>query len=476
MRHSIQFQIQLWHGVILALVLLAFGALAMQLTTVNQTDLVDQELAAQLDNAMQPAGPMMEPPGSPQDMGGPLAMRPRMAESIQNAERQAALMGKNVYFLWLDEQGERLAGSKVDRKQRLVEFAREAGVELGKPMRGPVRRQDHYETVGENRELLRILPFGDVVLIGRSMRPELSATRKQMLGFALSGLAMLAMGLAGGWWLTRRALAPIGDISRTATEIAAGDLSRRIPVAEQKSELGELAEVLNDSFGQLEAAFERQARFTADASHELRTPLSVILTKTQSSLNKERTVAEYQEALKVCQRAAQRMRTLTESLLALSRIDAKEQIGHNYVDLGNLADDCIFQLDHRIEEKQHNVNTDLASVKTRGDAVRLNQVITNLLTNAIKFTPVGGTIAVKTYAEGAEARIVVEDNGPGIPEEDLPHIFDRFYRADASRSLTAGSGLGLSIALAVVQGYKGTILASNRPTGGARFEVRLPIS
>src|SRR5204863_3265733 len=130
------------------------------------------------------------------------------------------------------------------------------------------------------------------------------------------------LGLAGGWWIATRAIQPIADISATATKIAAGDLSQRISAADAENELGRLASVLNSTFARLEAAFAQQARFTADASHELRTPVSVILTQTQTALSRPRTEAEYREALEACQRAAQRMRKLTNSLLELARLDA----------------------------------------------------------------------------------------------------------------------------------------------------------
>ena len=136
---------------------------------------------------------------------------------------------------------------------------------------------------------------------------------------------MLLLGLAGGWWVATRAIRPIEAISATAVKIAGGDLSQRINAADTESELGRLAGVLNSTFARLEAAFAQQARFTSDASHELRTPVSVILSQTQTALSRERTSSEYREALEACQRAARRMRKLTESLLELARLDAGQE-------------------------------------------------------------------------------------------------------------------------------------------------------
>ena len=139
------------------------------------------------------------------------------------------------------------------------------------------------------------------------------------------GGIILLLGLAGGWWLVSRAIRPIEDISATAVKISAGDLSQRINVAEAESELGQLAAVLNSTFARLETAFAQQKQFAADAAHELRTPVSVILTQTQTALNRERTAAEYRETIEACQRAAQRMRQLMESLLELARLDAGQE-------------------------------------------------------------------------------------------------------------------------------------------------------
>ena len=153
---------------------------------------------------------------------------------------------------------------------------------------------------------------------------------------------MLVLGLAGGWWVATRAIRPIEAISATAVKIAGGDLSQRINAADTDSELGRLAGVLNSTFARLEAAFAQQARFTSDASHELRTPVSVILSQTQTALSRERPAAEYREALEACQRAAQRMRNLTESLLELARLDAgQEPMKQERFDLLRVARECV---------------------------------------------------------------------------------------------------------------------------------------
>jgi signal transduction histidine kinase len=179
---------------------------------------------------------------------------------------------------------------------------------------------------GNLREFFHYTPPGDCILVGRNIRDDLYGLRRFAWLLAGAGVAILACGLAGGWWVSTRALRPIGDISAAAIRISTGDLTQRIHTADSDSELGQLARVLNDTFARLQFAFDWQLQFTGDASHELRTPVSVVLTQTQTALSRERPAAEYRESLVACQRAAQRMRQLIESLLTLARLDSGEAV------------------------------------------------------------------------------------------------------------------------------------------------------
>ena len=156
--------------------------------------------------------------------------------------------------------------------------------------------------------------------------PELKELHRTALNLLAVGGFILLVGLAGGWWIVSRAMRPISTISATAVKISAGDLSQRINVAEAESELGQLAAVLNSTFARLESAFAQQKQFASDAAHELRTPVSVMLTQTQTALNRERDAEDYKQTVEACQRAAQRMRKLIESLLALARFDAGQEV------------------------------------------------------------------------------------------------------------------------------------------------------
>jgi len=318
------------------------------------------------------------------------------------------------------------------------------------------------------------MPPGEIVLVGRSIAPELKDLRLIALTLAAVGGGVLLLGLAGGWWIANRAMQPIQDISATAVKISAGDLSQRISTGETESELGQLASVLNSTFARLEAAFAQQQQFTSDAAHELRTPVSVMLTQTQGTLNRERSAPEYRETLEACQRAAQRMRRLIESLLALARLDAgQETMKHLNFDLAKTVTDCVESVQPLADERAVKIQSELATVECVGDPERLAQVVTNLLSNAILHNQPGGEVQVKLTAQAGLALFTVSDNGPGISAEDLPHVFERFYRADKSRS-TGGNGLGLSISKAIVEAHGGTIEVASETGAGTTFFVRLP--
>ena len=277
------------------------------------------------------------------------------------------------------------------------------------------------------------------------------------------------------WW-TARALRPIADISATAARISTGDLAQRIHTADTDSELGQLAGVLNDTFAHLQAAFARQAQFTADAAHELRTPVSVVLTQTQTALARERPAEEYRESLAACQRAAQRMRRLMDSLLMLARLDADDAGAmRGPCNLDRVAGETVDLLRPLAQAQSVNIETDLAPTPCVGNADQLTQVVSNLVSNAIHYNRAGGSVRVKVAAESGAALLSVADTGLGIAAEDVPHVFERFYRADKSRSSANGhAGLGLAIVKAIVEVHGGSIEVASELGKGSTFTVRLP--
>jgi heavy metal sensor kinase len=324
------------------------------------------------------------------------------------------------------------------------------------------------------RESMMVMGMGERVLVGRTIAPELAELRRTALMLTSVGAGILLLGLAGGWWLASRAIRPIEDISATAVKISGGDLSQRINIGETESELGRLASVLNSTFARLDAAFAQQQQFTSDAAHELRTPVSVMLTQTQTTLNRERSAAEYRETLESCQRAAQRMRRLIESLLELARLDAgQQQMKYLRFDLAQTARDCVRLVEPIAESRHVKIVCEAPPLECVGDSERLGQVITNLLTNAITYNKENGEVRVNGETRNGSVILTVSDTGVGISAKDLPHVFDRFYRADSSRT-SGNTGLGLAISKAIVEAHGGVIEVSSQSEVGTVFTVRLP--
>ena len=327
------------------------------------------------------------------------------------------------------------------------------------------------------RGVFRRTPSGEFIIVVCNITPELKELHRTALNLTAVGSLILLIGLAGGWWFVGRALRPISEISDTAVKISAGDLSQRINVAEAESELGQLAAVLNSTFARLETAFAQQKQFAADAAHELRTPVSVMLTQTQTALNRERSLLEYRETVEACQRAAQRMRKLIESLLALARFDAGQEVLKNArFDFSKIISDCAELVQPLAGERGVKISVEAEPLQITGDSGRLTQVVTNLLINAIQYNKTGGEVCVTLETQGGLAVLKVADTGHGIAAADLPLVFGRFFRADASRTGPGNAGLGLAISKAIVEAHGGTIDVASEQNAGTTFTVRLPAS
>jgi heavy metal sensor kinase len=314
------------------------------------------------------------------------------------------------------------------------------------------------------------------VRVGQSVAEERAELRSITLFTALSGVAVLALALIGGRRLALRTLRPIERMSHTAGSISEHDLSRRIDADALPRELHDLGATLNAAFARLEAAFERQARFTADASHEMRTPLAVVRAQAEHALSKDRSPREYREALEACWRATLRMTRVVEQLLALARADAHTlEVARERVELDELVREAIRETAVDAEAAKVSVDFDSDPVTITGDASLLHEVVSNLVSNAIRYNAPGGRVQVALHAADETATLVVSDDGEGIPAHALPHIFERFFRADPARSRErGGSGLGLAITRWIVEAHGGSITARSELGVGSEFTVTLP--
>ncbi len=344
-----------------------------------------------------------------------------------------------------------------------------------KPEDGPARPQDLMVTLPGHRVLLHRPPGRNLVMFG-SPTQQLDATLAALArSLTLAGFAVLFVGCGIGWVLAGRSLKPIDRIAADAEGIAAGDFGRKIDVEDTESELGRLAVVLNDTFGKMNAAREHMAQFTADASHELRTPLTVILSDSQGALRQERTPEEYRAALETIKQSALRMKSISDALLELAQGDAGHPVNKDACDLADLADESVALLGRVAREHGATLVAQLEGAPVIGDAGRLGRVILNLTINAILHNEAGVAVTVSTGMVDGQPELRVVDSGRGITPESLAHIFERFHRADASRSRhTGGAGLGLAIVKQTVEAHGGTITVASEVGKGTTFIVRLP--
>jgi heavy metal sensor kinase len=339
------------------------------------------------------------------------------------------------------------------------------------------RYESHSRNRGEYREVTLLGPGRTTILVGRSIEHELRALARMGWRIGLTGLAIFTAGLAGGWWLSGRAVRPIVAMSGTVSTINARELSRRIELKGMDTELSGLGALINNMLGRLEGSFEHQVRFTADASHELRTPLTVILSQVELALSRPREGAAYRESLEACGRAARRMTSLVEDLLTLARADSgKLELRVQRINLGVIADECAAMLESLAIERGVSVLVDCGQAVVEGDPERLGQVVTNLLANAIRHTGPGGDVVVNTWVDEGMVVLSVKDTGVGIAEDQLSRVFDRFYRVDSARTRggSGGSGLGLAICRSIVEAHGGTIGVESVLGKGSCFWVRVP--
>ncbi|MGX9430677.1 MULTISPECIES: sensor histidine kinase [Bradyrhizobium] len=287
------------------------------------------------------------------------------------------------------------------------------------------------------------------------------------------------LAIAGGYFLAGRVLSPVGAMAQEAREITAESLAKRLPVDNARDEFGQLATVFNDTLSRLQDAFERLRRFTADASHELRTPLTAMRSVGEVALQNTLDAFTYRDVIGSMLEEVDRLTRLVESLLILTRADSgKVQLAPEDLDVGGLAGHVVDQLRVLADEKQQElVLRAPIPVHATGDAALIRHALMNLIHNAIKYTPNGGTITVGVNATDGRAIIEVRDTGPGIPAAHRDHIFDRFYRVDPSRSREEGGvGLGLAIARWAIEANGGHIELVSEGTDGSSFRVILPVS
>jgi len=412
----------------------------------------------------------------------------RKAELIVEAVRwgnapQDALQETDIFLLF-DLEGRAAASQGLETEQEMLDLILSARNALDQ---GNERKSygnswvEERGGAGTHYIFIVAVSGNSLIILGSPFDPY-NLNGRLLFSLFFGSMLTLVVALGGGWWLAHRAMRPVHVITQTARAISETDLSRRLNL-KTKDELGELANTFDAMLARLQAAFERQRQFIADASHELRTPLTIVNLETSRALSARRTPQEYQRAMNVIHSENEFMTHLVNDLLVLARIDSGQSaIQKEQLDLSDIALEAVERLSHLAEQKQVRLETgDLPELSMPGDRQLLIQMMSNLIENGIKYTAgEDRRVKVETGAGVDYVWARVSDNGPGIPSEHLSHLFDRFYQADKARTQNAedessGSGLGLAIVQSIAQIHGGEVRVQSAPGEGTVFEARFKL-
>lgn len=461
MSWPIRARLTVWYVALLALVLAAIGVyLVVQLRS-GLVEGVDHELetrAAQISLGLQPGCE-----GEFQDVSDASLV------GLPQGESGAQLVSPTGAVL--ESSGDPAA------ERPLLDGAQLASVLGGETLRATSRPGPD----GEPFRLLAVnLPSSTcpgVVVVATSLDETQRSVRQLAVLLGLAGpVALLVAGL-GGWWLARRALAPVTAMTREAETIGIERLDERIEVPPSADELQHLAVTLNAMLDRLERGVEDKRRFAADASHELRTPLAVMRSELDVSLRDPDLTSSARAALESAQEEVERMREIVENLLTLARADdGTLDLLRGEADLRELAAAVVDATTPLARVAGVHLEVDGPPVRCSVDRARIEQVLTNLVSNAVRFSPEHGLVGIECWIRRGEAGCTVTDEGPGVPPEMGGRIFERFVRADPARTSDGGSGLGLAISREIVEAHGGRIWVDLRPGAGGSFSFAVPLA
>lgn len=460
---NVRLRLTLWYTMVLAYLLVIFSIIVYVLLATNLNQQVDKEIklrAAHLADILQTA-----------DNGGVSGVITIDVNAIQDFQIQKDEIAQ---VFSADGKQALSLGLQVHNAQSQTLVSRALQAEYFYATLPTI--DDRMLRVYAEPVLNESIIIG-AILTGRSTDSVISVLQTYK-NVAFIGVIMITILIgSGGFFLTSQALRPVSHLTRVAREIGSGDLSQRIEVS-YGDEIGVLATTLNDMFDRLQAAFTRERRFTSDASHELRTPLAIIEAEATLALEKNRSKYEYQKALGAITQEAMHMSNVISNLLFLARDDAgKEVLDLEPVELGNFIDDLAEDVSVLCRRKKLTLEVGrLDNPIIQGHETRLRQLFLNILENAIRYTPPRGTVSVSVTRQDTMAVVRVIDTGPGIPPEELGHIFEPFFRVDEGRGRTdGGSGLGLAIGQRIAKALGGRIEVESQVNKGSTFSVFLPV-
>jgi signal transduction histidine kinase len=468
--HSIRFRLVAWFAVILTIVLFVFSIFVF----FNQSRDIQADAQQRLERKI-------------------ATLEVTLTFTSNGVVFPQGILQDTDVLVFLSPNGQVLASQGPIPAEAAVQLAARAQQERG---RGPNRNSpegiaawSEWATSARTTYIFATIPYIDVsgrtglVILGSPADPY-GLVNRLLFTLAAGSLLTLLVALLGGYWLADRAMRPVHTITQAARTIGETDLSLRLNMT-SKDELGELANTFDGMLGRLQAAFERQRQFVADASHELRTPLTIVNLEAGRALTSKRSGEEYKKALAIIRSENDFMTSLVNDLLVLARMDAGQAVLEKVpVDLSEVVVDTVERLAPLAARNGVRLETgELPEACISGDRQYLLQMVSNLVENGIKYTRgKEKRVSIETGAADGNVWVRVADNGPGIAPEHLPHLFDRFYRVDASRTRAAddpadpkspsGSGLGLSIVQRIAQSIGGQIRVESTVGVGTTFEAR----
>ncbi len=462
---SVRARLALWYAGVFALFLGAFSASGYVLVSRSSLARVDESL---LEGVVAVAAALdLEA----EEQGDPRQFIPHVVEEFRFHDLAVAVLEKGT--------GRLLAGWSADSESTDTITSPQVNGALARARDGtPV-----YSTVetpaGPARVVVVRRPVGKVdVVLGavHSLQAQHQLLRELKFALAAAVPLVLLFATAGGYFLARKSLRPVTVMAERAAHIGATTLHERLPMPKQRDELGQLALVFNELLARLDRAFDQQRQFIADASHELRTPVAILTGEAELALSQpNRSREELQSALETMRAEAERLQRIVEDLFLLARSDAGERLVQpEEIYLGELAGECVRAVRTLAARKGVTISYEGSEdLPFAGDNGLLRRAVLNLLDNAIKFTPTGGTVKVRGKEGEGRYALEVVDSGPGIAPEALPHVFDRFFRVrEGPRgSDIPGAGLGLAIARRIAEAHGGTLELTRSDRGGTIFTL-----
>jgi heavy metal sensor kinase len=473
---SVRVRLTLWYTAVLACALVALALATYLVLRRNSARLTDAAIIEMAESFLTTVK------AEARDTPGPEGLKEGIEQAISEHKY------RDTVFVALDSEGRIIASSDIQlvptglsaTTPKMLEDAMDRSTHETQPFR-TIRLRDH-----SYRSYVRHFAIGGTectLLVLQSLHRQEEFLKSVLSAFALAIPLSVVLASGGGYFLARRSLSPVVEMSTQAGRIGADNLHERLNVTNSQDELGHLAQSFNGLLDRLDQSFEQQRRFMADASHELRTPVAILCGETDVALSQpSRSPEDYRASLDILRAEAKRLKHIVEDLFTLARADA----GQYPLTLGD------FYLDELVTECSRSVRT-LAAAKRitlccdaskempiHADEALLRRMIMNLLDNAIKYTPPGGNVSVTWDVEDSQYRVTVSDTGRGIPSELQPRIFERFFRADEVRSRSdsdgGGAGLGLSISRWIVQAHGGRLELTRSDRTGSTFTVLLPVA